>query len=163
MSKHTKLLMLKLDYELSDTESKGLAEEGGSAVLTRNLINNAYQLNNQTMGPKVAKQWRSVRKLLQEAVEETKVGFVILSSSDFDSIYDEVYKCKFNPSLARLAPYLYDELDIVKQRSAEDEEKVQEEMMDLKEAVEDSKVEPLSEGEQGLVNEKLEELVAANK
>jgi len=158
MSKHTKLLMLELDYELNDEEKKGLES---TSLLTRNLINNAYQLNNQTMGAKMSRQWRSVRRLLHEAVEDTKVGFVILSSSDFDSVYDEVYKCKYNAGLARLAPYLYDELDIVKNRSIEEEEKVQREMTMLKEVAEDIKKEPLSKEEKKVVAEQLKEIVAA--
>ncbi len=160
MSKHDKLLMIELDYELTEEENKGL--QGGTPILTRNLVNNAYQLNYPTMDDKMAKQWRSVRRILREAIED-KQGFIILSSSDFDSLYDEVYKAKFPAGLAQISPYLYDELDIVKRRSIEEEEKVQKEMTRLKEAVSESKTDPLSEGEKDAVKNKLEEVLAANK
>lgn len=159
MSKHTKLLMLELDYELTEEEKKGLES---TSLLTRNLINNAYQINNPNMDSKMSRQWRSVRRLLQDAVEDTKAGFIIFSSGDFDSLYDEVYKCMFPAGLSRTAPYLYDELDIVKNRSIEEEEKIQREMLSLQESVEDSKKEPLSEEEEKVVNEKLGEVIAAN-
>lgn len=159
MSKHTKLLKLELDYELTEEEKKGLES---TSLLTRNIINNAYQLNNPNMDSDMSKQWRSVRRLLQEAIEDTKAGFIVFSSSDFDSLYDEVYKCKFPAGLARLAPYLYDELDIVKNRSIEEEEKVQKEMTGLKEAVEDLKKTALSEKEKSVVKDKLEEVIASN-
>jgi len=159
MSKHTKLLLLEIDYELSETESKDLES---TSLLTRNLINNAYQENNPRMGEKIAKQWRSVRKMLEEAIEK-KLGYVIFSPADSDSVYEQVYKAEYVAAQARLSPYLLDELDITKHRSPEEEEKVQKEMTALKEAVDDSKKEPLSDPEKKAVDEKLKEIIAANK
>jgi len=156
-----KLLMLELDYELSAEEMKNV--KNGTAPLTRNLINQAYQTNNPQMDAKTSRQWRSVRRVLNEVIDDKKMGFALFASSDFDSVYDEVYKARYSGGQAQIAPYLLDELDIVKNRSNEEEEKIQKEMIGLKEAVSESKKEPLSDGEKSVVDEKLKEIVAASK
>ena len=127
MQPNTKLVNLELNYELSDAEENELkVKELGVSNITRNLINQAFTGNYaQGMDEKTAKQWRSIRRALDHAMEEDEVGFVILASSDFDAVYDEVYKCKYNPMLARYAPYFYDELDIVKRRTSEEEQVTQ--------------------------------------
>ena len=128
---NTKLVNLELNYELSEAEAKDLkTKELGVSNITRNLINQAFTGNyaQPGVGEKTAKQWRSIRRALDHAIEEDKVNFVIFSLSDFDAVYDEVYKCLFNPMLARYAPYFYDELDIVKRRSNDEETVTQDSM-----------------------------------
>jgi len=126
----TKLVNLNLDYELNKVEKEDLKEMTG---VTRNLISQAFQINyQQGMDSKVAKSWRQIRKAVDKAIEDDKCGFVIFSMSDFETVYDEVLKCRYNPMMARFAPYLYDELDTVKQRSDEDEEKEQKSMEVIK-------------------------------
>ena len=136
---YTKLLNLELDYDLKEPEKEGLES---SSFITRNLINQAFQTNYRDgMDDKIARQWRVIRKLLDISVENEKNGYVIFSSSDFDTIYEEIYKCQYNPMMARFAPYLYDELDKVKHRSIEDEEKEQESMETLRKSSESSLME----------------------
>lgn len=136
MQPNTKLVNLELNYELSKAEEKDLnPDEKGVSNITRNLVNQAFTGNYaQGMEDKISKQWRSIRRVLDYAVEEEKTGFAIFSLSDFDSVYDEVHKCKYNPMMARFEPYLSDELNLVKHRSNEDEEKVQDDMEELKKA-----------------------------
>lgn len=142
MSKNTKLLVLELDYELKDAER---SDDAGNitpyAAVTRNLINMAFQQNHQPpvaqgMDNRTAKAWRSIRKQLDSAVDDDKKGYLLLAESDFDSIYEEVYKCKYMPAQALISPYLCDELDKVKHRSAADEEKLQEGTLKLEADVE---------------------------
>jgi len=142
MQPNTKLLNLELEYELSEAEIKDLkANEVGVSNVTRNLINQAFTGNYaQGMEDKVSQQWRSIRRALDYAIDEEKAGYVIFSSLDFDAVFDEVHKCKFNPMLARFEPYLSDELKIVKQRSNEEEEKIQNDMEALKKAAADLKI-----------------------
>lgn len=131
MGHNDRLLKLDIDYE-SDPEEKGI--EPNLPGVTSNLINIAFQTNYRDgMDDKTSRVWRNIRKALEDAID-SKAGFVLFSRSDFDNVYKEVYACKFNPMLSRWAPYLYDELDIIKTRTLEDEIKVQEEMQDLFEA-----------------------------
>ncbi len=137
MSKNTKLLVLELDYELKDSERTDTAGKTiPYAQVSRNLINMAFQINHaQGMDSKTAKTWRSIRKQLESAIDDGK-NYVILSQSDSDAIYDEVYKCKYEPSQSMISPYLCDELDKVKNRSAADEDTLQEEILKLAEDIE---------------------------
>lgn len=131
MSVNEQLLKLEIDYELSD-EEKG--DDSTIAKVTRNLINIAFTTNyREGMDDKISRLWRNIRRSLEDAIN-SNAGFVIFSRSDFETVYKEVYDCKFNPMLSRYAPYLYDELDIVKTRSPEDELKVQEEYKALADA-----------------------------
>ena len=131
MGSNEKLLKLEIDYEAAE-EEKGV--EPNLAGVTQNQINIEFKTNYRDgMDEKMSRVWRNIRKALEEAID-SKAGFVLFSRSDFDSVYKEVYACKFNPMLSRWAPYLYDELDIVKTRTPEDEIKIQEEMQDLFEA-----------------------------
>ncbi len=128
MGSNEKLLRLEIDYEAAE-EEKGV--EPNLAGVTQNLINIAFQTNYQKgMDEKISRVWRNIRKALEEAVD-SKCGFVLFSRSDFDTVYKEVYACLFSPMLSRWAPYLYDELDIIKTRTPEAELKIQKEMQDL--------------------------------
>jgi len=140
MQPNTKLVNLELDYELSAAEDKDLVpkkgENAGSvANITRNLINQAFTGNYaQGMDDKTAKAWRVIRRVLDHAIDsdEGRSRYALFSSSDFDRIYEEVYNCKYNPMMARFVPYFYDELDIVKRRSDEEESVVQDAKPGLK-------------------------------
>ncbi len=126
MGTNDKLLRMEIDYE-SDKDEKNPNLSG----VTRNLIMLAFQTNYSSgMDDKMSRIWRNIRKVLDEACDE-KTGFVLFSSSDFDTVYKEVYDCKYLPMMSRWAPYLYDELDIIKTRSPEDEQKIQAEMTAL--------------------------------
>jgi len=134
-----KLLMLDLDYEVEEEERTD--PETGKINpyynLTRLLINVAFQVNHaQGMDSNTSRAWRAIRNQMRAAIEEDKIFYLLLSQSDFDSIYKEVYDCKYPPPQAALAPYLYDELDKIKNRTSEDEDKVQRELKDLEEGVE---------------------------
>ena len=134
MQPNTKLINLELDYELNKAEKEGLES---IVNITRNLVNRAFSTNYSSgMDDKTSKLWRSIRRVLDGAIDKN-VGFALFSSSDFDVVYSEIYKCKFDPMMARFVPYLYDELDLVKNRSKEDEEKVQDEMEALQRSVKD--------------------------
>ena len=151
MGKGTKLLMLALDYKLQNGARKDAAGKiNPYTFLTRNLINIAFQQNYAGgMPSNVSKSWRSIRIQLDAAIDDDKRDYVILSESDFDTVYKEVYDCKYIPGDSALAPYFYDELDCVKHRSGEDEEKVQSEMKEFEEklAHEGFKRDPLTEDE----------------
>ena len=132
MSANERLLNLEIDYELSK-EEKG--DDTTTAKITRNLINVAFHTNYRDgMDDKISRLWRNIRRSLEDAVE-SQAGFVLFSVSDSETVYKEVYACKYNPMLSRYAPYLYDELDIIKTRSPEDEAKIQRDMADLNEKV----------------------------
>lgn len=124
MSVNERLLNLEIDYELTKEEE---GNDSSTSKITRNLINSAFHTNYRDgMDDKVSRLWRNIRRSLDSAID-SKTGFALFSVSDSETVYKEVYACKYNPMLSRYAPYLYDELDIVKTRSVEDEEKVQEE------------------------------------
>lgn len=138
MSNNTKLVILNLDYELKDTErSDGAGNITPYSNVTRNLINIAFQQNHtQGMDAKIARIWRSVRKQLDSAIDDEEKNWIIFAQSDFDSIYDEVYKCKYLPAQSIITPYLCDELDKVKHRGEIDEERLQRETLKLEDDIE---------------------------
>jgi len=124
MSKNTKFMVLNLDYELKDEERSDTAGKiTPYSFVTRNLINIAFQQNYVSgMPDKTALIWRSIRRQLNSAIEDDKKDYMILSESDFNTIYDEVHKCNYLPPQASISPYLTDEVDKVKNRSGADNE-----------------------------------------
>jgi len=129
-----KLLLLDLDYEV-DKEERTDPETGRVNPyynLSRLLINAAFQLNHaQGMDSNTSRAWRAIRTQMRQAIEEDKKFYLLLSQSDFDAIYREVYDCKYPPPQAVLAPYLYDELDKVKNRTKEEEDRAQRDIKEL--------------------------------
>lgn len=135
MSANERLLRLEIDYELTE-EEKG-KDDSSVPKVTRNLINIAFTSNyREGMDDKISRLWRNIRKSLDDAID-SKAGFVLFSVSDSETVYKEVYDCKYSPMLSRYAPYLYDELDVIKTRSPEDEKKIQEEYAALQAKVEE--------------------------
>ena len=140
-----KVLNLDLDYEL-DKQRDEKAAEGAAKVpenpeITRNIIENAYAINHPSMDAKTARQWRSIVKLMDEVLEDNKV-FLILSDSDFSSIYDEIYKCEFPHQQAFIVPVLLDELDRVKNRSQKEAKEILETILMRDEVLQISKANP---------------------
>lgn len=112
------VLNLNLDYDLPEPK-EGQPDSPDNPTITRNIIENAYAINNPNMGAKLSRQWRSLVKAMEEILKEKKT-FLILSESDFASVYDEVYKCKYPHQQAFIVPVLLDELDSIKNRTPKD-------------------------------------------
>lgn len=112
------VLNLNLEYDLPDPK-EGLPDGPDNPTITRNVIENAYAINHPSMDAKVARQWRSLVKAMEEILKEKKT-FLILSESDFASVYEEVYKCKYPHQQAFIVPVLLDELDSIKNRTTKD-------------------------------------------
>ena len=127
-----RVLVLGLDYDLKDDERRQPPENPGEEskelvpyrAVTRNLINHAFTTNHQKgMDSNTAKQWRGIRRQIEKAVDD-KADYIYISDTDFQRIYDEIYKCSFVPQMAFLAPVLYDELDKIKNRSLDEDERL---------------------------------------
>lgn len=135
-----KCLQINLDYDLAETDQKdqeGTLIETVNQSITRNLIVGALQINHQKMGAKLARQFRSIDKSLKKAID-TKSDKILVSDSDFDTIYNELYSCEISPQLAYFLPILLDEVDKIKNRNAEEESILVKEIM--KSQVVDEKV-----------------------
>ena len=109
----SKVLNLNIDYEMEKEREKAADNPNGpqvpeNPVITRNIIENCYAINNPSMGAKIARKWRSIVKAMDEIIAAKK-SFLILSDGDFSSLYDEVYKCKFPHQQAFIVPLLLDE------------------------------------------------------
>lgn len=137
MSVNEKLLVLNLDYEVREGE-KATEDPDSTAQLTQNLILLSFTLNYAVdgMDDKTSRVVRNIRRALNNAMD-AKRGYVLFSTSDSETIYKEVYDAKYNPMQSRWVPYLYDELDLIKNRSSDEELKLQEEYAALYEKSEE--------------------------
>tara|TARA_Y100000310_G_C20646404_1_gene796875 strand:- start:1361 stop:1780 length:420 start_codon:yes stop_codon:yes gene_type:complete len=130
MSGTQKHFTINLNYGLSDENridpATGIRATYGH--VTRNLINIAFQTNYaQGMDAETSRQWKSIRDTIDTAIDAGE-GYIILSLSDFNCIYSEIYACKFAPAQGMITPILFDELDIVKNRTQAENDKIFEEL-----------------------------------
>lgn len=124
----SKVLNLNLDYEMDKEREKAAEKPDGpqvpdNSVISRNIMENAYAINHPSMDAKIAREWRSVVKAMDEVIKSKKC-FLILSDSDFSLLDAEVYKCKFPHQQAFIVPILLDELDMVKRRSKKEADEI---------------------------------------
>lgn len=115
-------LTISLDYDMADEarRDRDTKEVLDYRTFTKILIEQAFMLNHREgMDSKTARQFRLISKALEKATDD-KLDAVEVSQTDFQTIYDEVYKARFVPAHAMIAPVLYDELDRLKARSEKD-------------------------------------------
>ncbi len=147
----SKVLNLNLDYGMEKEREKAAENPKGpqvpeNPVISRNIIENCYAINNPSMGAKMAREWRSIVKSMDEVIAAKK-SFLILSDSDFSSLAEELYKCKFPHQQAFIVPILLDEVDLVKRRSKKDADEILKTIQDSDKASEQvSKVLEMSKG-----------------
>ena len=126
MSGTQKHFTINLNYGLPEENridpATGILASNG--YVTRNLINIAFQTNyEQGMDAETSRQWKSIRDAVDTAIN-TGERYIILSLSDFNCVYSEIYACKFAPAQSMITPILFDELDIVKNRTQAENDKI---------------------------------------
>ena len=95
--------------------------------LSRVLIVTAFQQNySQGMDAATSRFYRNIGTSLDKACED-EMDYIEISAADLDKIREEVFKTKYLPMHAFIAPLLFDELDAIKNRDITVDAKLREE------------------------------------